>query len=117
MTLSADAPEGLVALTGARVITMTDDNGGVIEDGVVVIDGNRIVAVGSAGSVEIPDGAQTVDAAYTILDTGIGERSTATDIQHVVVGDLPVDPAAEGYLKLARLADYISWHKSKHAAT
>ena len=62
-------------------------------------------------------GAQTVDAAYTILDTGIGERSTATDIQHVAVRNLPDNPEANGYLKLPELTDYIAFHKTKHTAT
>ncbi len=60
MELEADVPDGVVAITGARIITMTDDDGGVIEDGVVVIEGNRISAVGSAAEVNIPDGAEIV---------------------------------------------------------
>ena len=56
---------------------------------------------------------QTVDTAFTILETGIGERSCATDIQHVTVDDLPDDPPAHGYIPLLKLADYIEWHKAK----
>ena len=41
---------GKVALVGARIVTMADDAGGVIESGVVVINGNRIEAVGDAES-------------------------------------------------------------------
>jgi len=58
---------------------------------------------------------QTVDTAYTILETGIGERSCAIDIQHVEIDDLPHDPSAEGYLEIERLSKYIDWHKKKNA--
>ena len=59
MTLDADVPETTVALTGARIITMTGDDGGVIDNGTIVIDKNRITAVGA--DVAIPAGAKTVD--------------------------------------------------------
>ncbi|MAL08169.1 MAG: amidohydrolase [Maricaulis sp.] len=62
MTVTADRPAGVVALTGARIITMSDDEGGVIENGTIVIENNRILAVGAADTVEIPAGAQTIDA-------------------------------------------------------
>ena len=61
-------------------------------------------------------GSQTVDAAYTILDTGIGERSTAMDIQHVVVDDLPENPEGDGYHRLRELPGFIALRKSKHSA-
>jgi len=64
----SDRPEGIVALTGARVVTMADDAGGVIEDAVIVIEGNRIAAVGPRQSTAIPDAAQRVElAGRTIL--------------------------------------------------
>jgi len=54
--VDADAPEGVIVLTGARVVTMRDagDTREVIEDGVVVVHGNRIHAVGKTGEVPIP---------------------------------------------------------------
>ena len=54
---------------------------------------------------------QTIDTAYTMLETGIGERSCAVDIQKVFVEDLPDDPAANGWIELPRLAEYIAWRK------
>ncbi len=50
----------MVALTGARIITM---NGAeqVIDDGVIVMRDNRIVAVGAANAVQIPGEAKRLD--------------------------------------------------------
>ena len=57
---------------------------------------------------------QSVDTAYTILETGIGERACAADIAHVSVADLPDDPDASSYLEISRLSDYITFHKRRH---
>jgi Tol biopolymer transport system component/imidazolonepropionase-like amidohydrolase len=64
--VASDVPEGTVAFTGARLITMRDDE--VIEEGTLVVEGNRIVAVGPAAEVPVPDGAHVVDASgHTIM--------------------------------------------------
>jgi imidazolonepropionase-like amidohydrolase/Tol biopolymer transport system component len=68
---SSDRPTGAVALVGARVVTMADSNGGIIDDGVVLIEGNRIRAVGRRGEVTIPAGAQQVDVAGKTIIPGI----------------------------------------------
>jgi len=68
---SADMPTGIVALTGARIVTMSDEEGGVIENGVVIVEGNRIIAVGSTDEVEIPAGAQTVDVTGRTIIPGL----------------------------------------------
>ena len=62
-------PDGVVALTGGRIITMNGDE--VIENGTVVVDGNRITAVGPAGSVAIPEGARTFDVSGKTLIPGL----------------------------------------------
>ncbi len=71
MQVRADRPEGVTALVGARIITMADAAGGVIEDGVIVIDGNRIRAVGPRGAVTIPAGAREVDLAGRTIIPGL----------------------------------------------
>jgi len=63
------APDGVLVLTGARLITMNGDE--VIENGTLVIDGARIAAVGPAGSVTIPAGARTVDASGATIMPGL----------------------------------------------
>ncbi|MBT8065917.1 MAG: PD40 domain-containing protein [Gammaproteobacteria bacterium] len=71
MQLTADAPSSVVALTGARVVTMASDDGGVIEDGVIVVEGNRIKAVGAAADVDIPAGAEQVDVSGKTIIPGL----------------------------------------------
>lgn len=69
--VAADKPEGRVALVGARVVTMADDTGGVIESGTVIVNGNRIEAVGAAGDIRIPADAQQVDVSGKTIIPGL----------------------------------------------
>lgn len=70
-TVAAAKPTGTVALTGARILTMTGSDAGVIENGTIVITGDRIAAVGPAGTVQVPEGAKTIDVAGKIIMPGI----------------------------------------------
>ena len=54
-----DLPQGVLALTGARIITMNGDE--IFERGDIVIRNNRIEAVGASGSVSIPAEATRMD--------------------------------------------------------
>jgi len=71
MTVPADVPRGWVALVGARIVTMTNEAGGIIDDGVILIEGNRIRAVGPRAQVNIPAGAQQVDVAGKTIIPGL----------------------------------------------
>jgi imidazolonepropionase-like amidohydrolase/Tol biopolymer transport system component len=71
MQLETDVPTGFVVLTGARIVTMSDSDGGVIEDGDIVIVNNRIAAIGRSGEVTIPDGAATVDVSGKTIIPGL----------------------------------------------
>jgi imidazolonepropionase-like amidohydrolase/Tol biopolymer transport system component len=71
MEVAADKPTGVVALTGARIVTMAAKDGGIIEDGVIVVRGDRIVAVGPRGKVQIPADAKTVDVAGKTIMPGL----------------------------------------------
>ncbi|MEM7543499.1 MAG: amidohydrolase family protein, partial [Pseudomonadota bacterium] len=56
-----DAPKGQFAITGARLITMSDTEGGVIERGDIIVSNNRIEAIGPSGVLEISEDAFRVD--------------------------------------------------------
>jgi imidazolonepropionase-like amidohydrolase/Tol biopolymer transport system component len=71
MARTADKPRGLVALTGARIVTMAGADGGVIEDGVILIEDNRIRAVGRRGEVQVPANARSVDVAGKTIIPGL----------------------------------------------
>lgn len=71
MTLESDVPDSTVVLTGARIVTMASDDGGIIDNGAIVIDGNRIVAVGAVGDVDVPAGAETVDVTGKTIIPGL----------------------------------------------
>ena len=71
MDATAAKPTGTVALVGARVVTMADKAGGIIDDGVIVITGDRIVAVGKRGAVTIPAGAKTIDVTGKTIIPGL----------------------------------------------
>ena len=71
MEVTADKPSGTIALTGARIVTMADKAGGIIDDGTIVITGDRIVAVGKRDGVTIPAGAKLIDMAGKTIIPGL----------------------------------------------
>lgn len=71
MEVAADKPTGVVALTGARIVTMASKDGGVIDDGVIVINGDRIVSVGPKAGAAIPAGAKVIDVAGKTIIPGL----------------------------------------------
>jgi len=71
MTLESDRPDSSVALSGARIVTMADAEGGVIENGVIVVEGNRIVAVGAVDDIDIPADATRVDVSGKTIIPGL----------------------------------------------
>lgn len=51
-------------------------------------------------------------AVYQVLDTILGEKATATELNYLDVGDLSdYDPEKEGLIELVELPAYISWKK------
>lgn len=64
-----DKPTGIIALKGARIITMEGDQ--VIEKGTIVIKENRIVAIGKTSDVNIPSDAKVEDVSGKTIMPGI----------------------------------------------
>ncbi len=98
MDVAADKPSGLIALTGARIVTMARADGGIIDDGTIVIRGDRIVAVGPRASVSIPAGAKIVDVAGKTIIPGLVDAHA-----HGPQGDDDVIPQ-QNWASMANLA-------------
>lgn len=71
MTQRAAKPTGTVVLTGAKILTMSGDGAGAIDNGVIVIEGDRIAAIGAAGEVQVPAGAKMIDASGKVIMPGL----------------------------------------------
>jgi Tol biopolymer transport system component len=67
--LPRHVPQGTIALVGATVIPMTDQQT-LIESAVVVVENDRIAAVGPMGEVEIPAAATRLDVSGRYLLPG-----------------------------------------------
>jgi imidazolonepropionase-like amidohydrolase/Tol biopolymer transport system component len=59
LTAKADKPQGLIAFTNARIITM--NNNEVIENGTIIIEGNLIKAVGKSTDITVPANAKIIN--------------------------------------------------------
>lgn len=68
MTVDSDKPKGTLVLSNARIITMSAQDGGVIEQGSIIIDGNRIKRVGR--NLAIPAGAKVIDLEGKTISPG-----------------------------------------------
>jgi len=71
MTFDADKPAGSVVLAGAKIITMADEDGGVIENGAILIEGNRIAAIGELAAMTLPAGTPSVDVSGKVIMPGL----------------------------------------------
>lgn len=69
LKLKSDLPSGLVALKGARIITMKGDQ--VIEEGTILIENNKIKAVGKTEEITIPAEAKIVDVTGKTIMPGM----------------------------------------------
>jgi hypothetical protein len=69
ITARKDKPQGVVALRGARIITMKGDE--VIANGDIVVRDNRIAALGPQGSVTIPSDARIIDVSGKTIYPGL----------------------------------------------
>ncbi len=65
----ADKPNHKVALTGARIITMENEQ--VIEDGVILVEDNVIKFVGTSTEVSVPQGYREFDMSGKTIIPGL----------------------------------------------
>ena len=71
VTTEFDKPKGMVALKGAKIITMDGDE--VIRNGVILIKDNRIYKVGDVRSTTIPKEARIIDVNGKTIIPGLVE--------------------------------------------
>lgn len=69
LKLKGDKPEGKLAFTGAKIITMNGEE--IIENGAIIVEYNKIVQIGSQDEVTIPDDAILIDASDKVIMPGI----------------------------------------------
>lgn len=69
LQVAVDKPQGKIAFTNARIITMEGEQ--VIEQGTLIVSENRITAVGKTGEVKVPSDAKIYDMAGKTIMPGI----------------------------------------------
>ncbi|TND05867.1 MAG: hypothetical protein FD123_3558 [Bacteroidetes bacterium] len=69
LVMKSDKPQGVLAMTNARIITMKGDE--VIESGTIIVKENRIADIGKTGEVTIPKEAKVIDCAGKTIIPGI----------------------------------------------
>ncbi len=70
LRMAHDKPDGVIALKGARIVTMNNDRK-VIENGTIVITANRITDIGAESDVTIPGGAKVIDVMGKTIIPGL----------------------------------------------
>ncbi|MEP5568035.1 MAG: amidohydrolase family protein [Halioglobus sp.] len=70
MPIKADIPDGAVALTNARIITMNDERE-VIENGTILVRGNRIEVLGRSMDILVPEDYEVVDLTGKTITPGL----------------------------------------------
>jgi len=69
LELPSDRPDGLLAFTNARLITMENDQ--VIENGTIIVENNKIKVIGKARSVKVPAQAKVIDCKGKTIMPGL----------------------------------------------
>ena len=69
LTVKSDVPEGIIAFTNARLITMNGNK--VIEEGTIIINQNKIDTIGTSEKIAIPEGAKVYDMKGKTIMPGI----------------------------------------------
>ncbi|ODP39542.1 amidohydrolase family protein [Sphingomonas turrisvirgatae] len=71
MPVQAARATGRYALTGARVVTMAGQDGGIIDNTTILIDGDRIVQVAPTAAIQLPAGTKTIDVTGKTIIPGL----------------------------------------------
>lgn len=96
LQLNTDVPTGKIALTGARILTMKQDE--VIENGTILVEGNKIVAIGSAQTTKVPEGYLRFEVQGKTIMPGM------IDVHAHISGGSQGISAQQNWMYLANLA-------------
>lgn len=73
LRLQRHRASGLIAIVGARIITMSGRRGRerVLEDGTIVVRNGRIIALGGRAAIQVPQGATVLEGAGKTVIPGL----------------------------------------------
>ncbi|MCP4603061.1 MAG: hypothetical protein GY847_21520 [Proteobacteria bacterium] len=63
------------------------------------------------------DISKTAEAVQALLNTNLGEKTVADEIQHVEVIKAPDEPEKQGYVPVPELTTFIEWRKTHKCET
>lgn len=86
LTLAVGAQAWILAIKGGKIFTMSN---GIIEDGIIIIENNRIADVGK--DVEIPPGAEIIEAAGKIITPGLFDAYNQLGLIEISLTESTVD--------------------------
>jgi imidazolonepropionase-like amidohydrolase len=86
LTMTGAANGWILAVKNGKIFTMAD---GIIEDGVIIIENNRIAEVGR--DIEIPSGAEIIDASDRIITPGLFDAYTHLGLVEIGATSSTVD--------------------------
>ncbi|CAN5906159.1 amidohydrolase family protein [soil metagenome] len=99
-----------IVLVGA---TLLDGRGGEpVADAIVVVEGNKIMAVGKRGEIDLPAGAEVVEAAGLFLLPGLIDAHFHLD----GIAKLPNDFLRNGITSLRDPGEWIEYYEAERAA-
>jgi imidazolonepropionase-like amidohydrolase len=101
------ATQQVVAITGGKLLTVSH---GTIENGVLVMSGGKITAVGEAGKVDIPAGAQIVDAHGLTVYPGLIDPETNFGLTEVAADEASNDLAEPSDEIMPHMHVYDAFH-------
>jgi imidazolonepropionase-like amidohydrolase len=87
----AKAPEPVIAIYAGTIHPV---NGDELLDGTILIRGTRIIAIGKSSSVEVPDGATTLDFKTAHVYPGLVDALTDAFLDNATRGDGSLDAAS-----------------------
>jgi len=107
LALSAQGPPKVIAITGGKLLTVSH---GTIENGVLVMVDGKIAAVGENGKVNIPSGAQIVDAKGMTVYPGLIDPESNFGLTEISADEMSNDLAERSDEIMPHMHVYDAFH-------